>query len=74
MRFMTVFEGNVIVRLFSGPLSVFRSHSFPYRSLLLGTNVPNDTTLYQIHLNQYSFTLSVPFLLSDYLLVQLGTL
>ena len=66
MRFMTVFEGNVIVRLFSEPPSV--------SSEAIGTNVPNDTTLYQIYLNQYSFTLSVPFLLSDFLLVQLRTL
>ena len=34
-----VFEGNVIVRLFSKTCG---SHSFPCRSLLLGTNVSND--------------------------------
>ena len=34
-----VFEGHVIVRLF---FKMFGSHSFPYQSLLFGTNIPND--------------------------------
>ena len=37
-----VFEGGVIVMLF---FKTFGSHSFPYRSLLLHTNVPN----YPVH-------------------------
>ena len=38
-----MFEGNVIVTLFSEPFSVFfGSHSFPYQSLLLCTSVPSD--------------------------------
>ena len=37
-----VFEGNVIVRLFSELFSVSLIASFPCRSLLLGTNIPND--------------------------------
>ena len=42
-----VFEGYVIVRLFS---KMFGSHSFACQSLLLGTNIPNDTyvCMYQL--------------------------
>ena len=35
-----MFEEHGIVRLFS---KMFGSHSFPCQSLLLGTNVPNDS-------------------------------
>ena len=39
-----VFEGNV-VRLFSELFCLFRSHGFRCRSLLLCTNVPNDSNV-----------------------------